>query len=244
MKCIEVRGNLDEFADGEMDFSKRKNIELHLLDCPNCKAEQEAFQTISHSIKRTLPIPAPSVLDAKVMNAFKNHHTTKQIVDTEEKIGWFGIPKLAFATAFLLFTFFSVFTFQLGRMSVGNIENVTSTQIENYQKIGTETELTNVSKNSTNDENETQKIVTKIVEVPVIKEKIIKIPVIKEKIITKTIYVNDKYKNRPKRSADVSTKSDFAINNSVKDGEVLTQTNLKGFEPVAVIKPKITKQEK
>ena len=235
MKCIKVRESLEAFADGEIGFSERKNILSHLGSCDDCKTEFESLQAISKTMKQTLPVVTPMTLDAKVFNAFENHHSVKQTNEKQEKIGWFGIPKFAFASALLLLALFSGFAFQLGRMSVGNVKNPSPVMAESDNTFAVENKQ-NTSIN--NDENETRNVVTKVVEIPVIKEKIVKVPIIKEKVVTRTVYVNRKQSNKTK-----STKDNFALNSSVKDGEVLTNTNLKGFKPVAVIKPKITKKE-
>ena len=91
-------------------------------------------------------------------------------------------------------------------------------------------------------ENVEKSTPAKIVEVPVIQEKIVKVPVIKEKVVIKTVYVNGNKENEIRST--VPAKNGFALKNSVEDNGYLTQTNLKGFQPVSEFKLKISKKEK
>ncbi len=243
MKCIQVREKLEAFSDDEIGFSERENIASHLANCESCGSEFEGLKSLSKAMKNTLPMSASASLDAKVFEAFESHNAVATAVVTEEKqekIGWFGIPKLAFAAALLLLAMFSGFAFQLGRMSVGNVqENLAEKDrksVEENKSKSSEFVVTN----KTDSEEKEKKVETKIVEVPVIKERIIKIPVVQEKIVTRTIYVD---RNQKVNKPNLSGKDNLALNNSVKDGEFLTQTNLKDFQPVTEIKPKISKEK-
>ena len=72
MKCIDVKENLDALADGEIEFTQKREIENHLADCVSCKTEFENLQAIGKSIKQHLQISAPAVLDEKVFSAFQD----------------------------------------------------------------------------------------------------------------------------------------------------------------------------
>jgi hypothetical protein len=231
---MEVKENIDALLlDGGISFSEKEEIASHLEACVSCRQEFKDFQAISKTIKQTFPIAAPAFLDDKVFNAFQNHHHKKDISEVAT-IGWFGIPKLAYATAFLLLALFSGFAFQLGRMSANGQTESISSSFKDIQNVVRE----DFNEKSTLDKNDKQFVETKIVEVPVIKEKIIKVPVIKEKIITRTVYLT-----RDSSSKLAKKNNNLTLNNSIKDGEFLTQTNLKGFQPVAEIKPKVSKEE-
>lgn len=226
MKCIEVKEDLDAFLDGEIRFAEKKKIESHLEKCLSCQTELESLQSVGDSLRRNLFITAPVSLDEKVFSAFEDFHSQKQIVEIErkeEKTGWFGIPKFAFAAAFLLLALFSAFAFQIGRMSASNLE----------------ISIPEVSENQKSFDRNSPEI--KIVEVPVVKEKIVEVPVIKEKIVTRTVYIEKK--SNDSNFLTASTENNLALNSSIKDGEYLTTTNLEGFQPVAEIKAKITKKE-
>lgn len=228
MKCIEVKENLAAFFDYEIDFSTREKIESHLQHCVFCQNEYANLKNLSHSLKQNLPIPiTSSTLDKKVLSAFENFHQQKQ-EEKHQSFNWFGISKLAFASAFLLLALFSGLAFQIGRISASNVE-ISMPEIN--------------GNGQTNFDNKPmeQTPEIKIVEVPVVKEKIIKVRIIEEKIVTKTIYVEKKSKNSVQKF--ISPENMFALNSSVKDGEFLTTTNLDGFQPVSEIKATITKKE-
>lgn len=232
MKCTEVKENLDVLLDGEIGFSKRENTLSHLGNCESCKAEFESLQIIGRTMKRTLPITAPAVLDAKVFNAFVDHLARKQTVQSEEKrekVGWFGIPRFAFAGAFVLLALVSVLAFQLGKITASDV------QISNLDVAETGKKENALAQNKAA-ENPAE---VKIIEIPVVREKVVKVPVIKEKIVTRTVYVEKK----PTTQLRISDRSDSALNNSINEKEFLTQTNLKDFQPVAELKPKILKKE-
>ena len=243
MKCIQVRENLEAFADDEIGFAERENIASHLANCESCSSEFEGLKSIGKAMKNTLPVSASASLDAKVFEAFENHNAGATAIAAEEKqekIGWFGIPKLAFAVALLLLAMFSGFAFQLGRMSVGNAQENIAEKDKKAIDVTKSKSSEFVATNKDDSKEKEQQVVTKIVEVPVVKEKIVKVPVVKEKIITRTIYVD---RNRKVNKPSLSGKDNLALNNSVKDGEFLTVTNLKDFQPVSKIKPKIIKEE-
>ena len=200
MKCIEVKESLDRFLDDELDFSKKEKMGLHLGTCVSCQTEFQSVQIIGETIKKTLPIAAPKILDEKVISAFQSQHAENEAVETvgtHEKFGWFGIPKFALAASFLFLALFSSFAFQLGRMSVNTSEDSTPVSANSIQKDDDENRENPLVKDALDKESETKNILTKIVEVPIVKERIVRIPVIKEKIVTKTIYVN-RYRNRIK----------------------------------------------
>lgn len=243
MKCIEVKKNLDALLDDEIRFSEREKIGEHIKTCESCQTEFKNFQTISKSMKQSMPLIAPTYLDQKIIGAFENHHARKQTFETEEKIGWFGIPKFAFATAFLLLAIFSGLAFQLGRISASSVEIATSVNRENIQGLpNKKTEKVLTTKSDFDEKVGKESPEIKIIKVPVVKEKIVKVPVVKEKIVTKIVYV-DKQNLMKKRKNNKLPKTTFALNNSVKEAEFSTQTNLKDFQPVTEIKPQIIKKE-
>ncbi|MCB1025726.1 MAG: hypothetical protein KDB79_15115 [Acidobacteria bacterium] len=229
MKCIEVSKNLDILLDGEIHDFRHKKIESHLNICGSCRAKFESLQAISNSIRQTLPGAAPSSLDERVLKAFQDHHAKRESAPPEEKAGWFQIPKLAFAAAFLLFALFCGAAFELGKLSANNVSvsvadiNPAPKRIENADFGADHPGI-----------NEPEQLV---------KTKFVKVPVIKEKIVTKIACVDRDQITAHKTRKDNSAQDTFAINNSINDKEFLTQTNLKDFQPVSEIKPIVTKQE-
>lgn len=230
MNCIEIERNLDAFFDGEITSSKE--IEAHLENCVSCQTSFANLQTISRAMKQNFAVSAPTLLGDKVMSAFQNYHEAKRREKVEKKqqtkkIGWFAIPRFAWAAILILFALGMISAFQIGKMSASEIsvvmpevqENINSNQIEN--------------------ELNTQKAEMKIVEVPVIREKIVEVPVIREKIFTKTVYVNRTEKN----TNVLPTKEDFALTNKIEDNKYLTRSNLEGFQPVSEMNLRVSKEE-
>jgi anti-sigma factor RsiW len=39
MNCEWVRDSMSAYMDGELSESRKEMIDIHLLDCPECKAE-------------------------------------------------------------------------------------------------------------------------------------------------------------------------------------------------------------
>ena len=220
MKCIKIKENLDALLDGEVSFSQKREIENHLGMCVSCQTEYENLRTINGVLKQNLAISAPLSLDKKVFSEFKNFHAEKP-KEKLQKIGWFGIPRFAFATALILFTLGIISAFQIGKMSASEISvvmpEVQENKIPNQEKTTSE----------------------KIVEVPVIREKIVEVPVIKEKIVTKIIYVN----KDEKTDANFPAKKDFVLKNKIEDNKYLTRSNLEGFQPVSEMNLRISKED-
>ncbi len=227
MKCIEVEKHLDAFFDGEIVSSKE--IEAHLENCVSCRISFENLGAIRRTLKQNFAVSAPSLLGEKVLSAFQNHHEAKRGEKERqtEKLGWFGIPRFAFAAALILFTLATISAFQIGRMSVGE-------RIVMMPQVAENKSLAN---NPAIQENSNA---VKIVEVPVIKEKMVEVPVIKEKIVTKKIYIKQE---SAFEDTDKSNKNEenTALNENKANNEYLTPIELEGFQPVAKIKARITK---
>lgn len=226
MKCNDVKENLDALLDGEVEIFQTEKIENHLENCVSCQTEFKNLQAVSRTLKQNLAVSAPAFLDAKILSEFASFHAAKraekpQEKSSKEKIGWFGIPRFAFATALVLFALTTFSAFQIGRMSAGEISLV----------------MPQVQENPAVKQDEKSAAV-KIVEVPVIREKIVEVPVIKEKIVTKKIYVNQE---KAVENMDKS-KANTALNEKKANNEYLTPIELEGFQPVAKIKARITKK--
>lgn len=231
MKCIDIKEKLDAFADGEIETAERKKIEIHLEDCVSCKTELENLQLFGKALKQNLYVSAPASLDEKVLADFQNFHGGKRDEKIENKnLNWFGIPRLAFTSAMLLFAVAILSAFQIGRMSVGEKSAVMPPIQENNNSFEVKT--------SDKEPPEEVNTAVKIVEVPVIKEKIVKVPVIKNRII----YVARDRKNEPVRN--ISADDNLALKSSVEKNGYLTRTNLKDFQPVSEIKFQINREEK
>lgn len=233
MKCVDIEENLSVFFDGELDCAEKTEIEKHLEVCISCRKSFKNMRAVSGNLKRNATVSASPLLDEKLMDAFQKFHGEKTIQKSKqnkEKFGWFGIPRIAFAAAFLLFALGMIASFQIGRMSLGKVSNLMSETRENVAQP-----------NETNVLEKDEKIQTvKIVEVPVVREKLVKVPVIEEKIVTKKIYVNQK---NPAENADGDKRSVENIAASKANDKYLTPIELKGFQPIAKAKARITKKK-
>lgn len=237
MKCINIEQKLNELLDGEIGLSEKATVEKHLESCDSCRNSFANMQIISGNMRQNLAVSAPSLLDEKVMNAFQNFQNEKLAeVPTEkshtEKIGWFGIPKFAYAAALLLFGLVGITAFQIGKISASEV-SIIMPQVQESKVLDNSTNADFAENKQPNVENVAT---TKIIEVPIIKEKIVEVPVIKEKIVTKKIYVEEK--NR----VENTSKENTASNKKEDDNKYLTPFKLDGFQPVAKINPQITKE--
>ncbi|MGI8669733.1 MAG: anti-sigma factor family protein [Aridibacter sp.] len=248
MKCIDIEQKLNELLDGELGLSEKATVETHLESCDSCQTQFENMQAISGNMKQNLVISAPSLLDEKMMNAFQNFQNEKLAeIPTEktktQKIGWFGIPKFAFAAALLLFGLVGITAFQIGKISASEV-SIIMPQVQESKVLDNSTNADFAENKQPNVGNVAT---TKIIEVPVIKEKIVEVPVIKEKIVTRVVYRNTENKNvvgNKENLPKFSKTKEVASTNGLKDNEFSTQINLKGFQLVSELKPQIIKGEK
>lgn len=243
MKCIDAKENLDALLDGEIEIAHQRKIETHLETCASCRAEYGNLQAISKTFKQNLMISAPTLLDEKVLSAFKSFHREEATEKTPpEKNGWFGIPRFTFAAALFLFALTTISAFQLGRMSAAKTE---------LSRIETKTGATptivktaNVGADDALDNNAAAAVRT--ITVPVIREKVIRIPVVREKIIVRTVYKNPNTEDRKNDDQTILKNADnqnFTVKSRLKDNQYSTQVNLKGFQVVSELKPVIIKGE-
>ncbi|MEO6590658.1 MAG: zf-HC2 domain-containing protein [Pyrinomonadaceae bacterium] len=230
MKCLDVKENLNTFFDDEIESIQKRRIENHLKECVSCQAEVRNLQSVSRALKGNLQIFAPLFLDEKVMNAFQTFHDKKRVEKIEtNKIGWFGIPRFAFAAASILFVLGMFSAFQIGKMSAGEI-SVVMPQVQENQNLP-------IIKSSENEAAQDEKNVpVKIVETLVIREKIVKVPIIKTRTIT--------VEKENKTAQNMPAKDDLALKSSVVNNGYLTRTNLTNFQPVSELNLKINKEEK
>lgn len=214
MKCVEVKEHLETFLDGEIGTKLRDNIELHLDSCESCRAELTKLSSISSLLKKDLPVSAPSRLDAKVLSAFHQHQQTKQ----KERWSWLNVfgafltPKIGFAT--LIFCILTSLAFLLGRITAPTQSIIVSNPETVKESVPTET--------------------VKYIEVPT--TKYVEIPTEKEKIVTRTVYRNvENYRK-------IEAQNTRPVNVSKQNAESVQQIDLKDFQPLGEISPKILKK--
>ncbi|MEZ5427204.1 MAG: zf-HC2 domain-containing protein [Pyrinomonadaceae bacterium] len=230
MNCIETEKEFDALIDGELDPRLSREVEAHLEACVDCRTDFENLALISRTVKRTPAVAAPAGLDERVFRAFDAIHREKRPEPAETirpaaKSFWFGIPRLVFASALVLFALSIISAFQLGRMSVGGKADP-------------------ADKNTAQSEKKATPPAERIVEVPVIREKIVEVPVVREKVITRTVFLEKRAeKEEPKKTDNrPSVQKDLALKSSVAENGYLTQTDLSGFRPVSDVKTNIIKR--
>lgn len=249
MKCINIEQKLSELLDGELGLSEKATVETHLELCDSCQNSFANMQAISGNMKQNLAVSAPNLFDEKVLNTFQNFQNEKLAeISTEkprtQKIGWFGIPKFAFAAALLLFGLVGITAFQIGKISASEV-TVISPEIKENKIANDLPNKIVAEKNEPTIKNDTT---IKFVEIPVIKEKIVEVPVIKEKIVTRIVYKNlnteDRKGKDTKNSVPKNDKTEkFAVSSRLKENQYSTQINLEGFQFISELKPQIIKGE-
>jgi anti-sigma factor RsiW len=60
LRCSEVLARLSDYIDGELDAAEVKDVEKHLLGCPNCERFGKNFGSMVVSL-RSAPKPAHPV---------------------------------------------------------------------------------------------------------------------------------------------------------------------------------------
>ena len=246
MKCVSNE-KLSEMLDGEIVRQEQASIEKHFEGCQNCRTNYAGLKNISGNLKQTLRVSTSADLDEKILQNFQNFQKEKQIKTVSEphnqtnNFVWFGMPRFAFAAGLILLGLVGISASQLGKVSAGDLtlslpETPSPQNVSAGKKIESALSKEKIFENDKPDS-------VKIIEVPVVREKIIKIPVIEEKIVTRTIYIDKNGAEPPKNSPDIFKQNNVALNNSIKSGELMTQTDLQDFQPVSEIKPRITKKE-
>jgi anti-sigma factor RsiW len=100
MKCDEVRRMLDAYVDGELDLTRRVDVETHLPDCVTCKDAAEDITQFCSLVRMNAPVyKGPPELKAKIRAALRK--------ESKPRAGWFSrfsLP-LAYAAAGLALSF-------------------------------------------------------------------------------------------------------------------------------------------
>lgn len=232
MQCVEVEKLVNWLVDDELESSVKRSVKDHLGECHSCRRVFESMQAVRGTLKNYLPpIAPPSRLDALVMEAF--YSKQKQPASSTPQswlqtiFGRLAIPKpaaLTFAT--VVFAALFGFAFQLGRISATDIQMTMPADSSAMLQTPPFDKISPVA----------------AAETPAVK--IVEVPVVREKIVTRFVYLN---KRRGERSEVKTARSnppppnESLMNDSIAENGYLTQTNLKGFQPVSNIKTSIIK---
>jgi hypothetical protein len=230
MQCVEVEKFVNRLVDDELDLPVKKSVQAHLDECRSCERFFENTQSVGGILRNCLPPIAPSSrLDALVMEAF--YSKQKQPISNAPQswlhmiFGWFVIPRpIAFAFTAVIFAALLGLTFQLGRISATDVQMTMPT--DNSAALQMQPSV---------------KIPPVVAETPAIK--IVEVPVIREKIVTRFVYLNKQSgdKNAFKTARSNQQSNELLMNDSIAENGFLTQTKLKGFQPVSKIKTTIIK---
>lgn len=227
MKCVEVEHQLNLLADDEIDFSQKEEIERHLQNCPSCQNSRKSLQFVGAFLKQ--PVSAPANLDERVLDAFQKHHANKKPLPIlKEKRRFFGrifIPVPIFALVLAVFALAVGTAYQFGKISAAT--TITADKKDSEILPDKSSDTANLSPQTS----------VKYIEVPV--TKIVKIPVIKEKPITRIIYRD---KNAKKTFSPINPKTPEI--EADKNNQYLTEFDLRGFQVVSELKPRIIKEGK
>ena len=213
MQCNEVEKWIESLVDDEITWRLKKDVETHVGDCRSCERILQNTRTLKNVLRNSLPlISPPGRLDANVMKAFYSAREKRAATKTPTWRSAFfqrvDIPKPIAALLTVLIAALLGLAFQLGRVSVSAAQKVSDTPAPLAQIIGIP--------------------VTKVVEVPVIKEK----------LVTHYVYVNKQRNddNQIKSIRGNPQTDNLELNSSIAENGYITQTNLKGFQPTAEIK--------
>ncbi len=261
MQCYEVEKWIEQFADDELGFLFKKDVEAHISSCRTCERILTNIQTVRGLMKNSLPVLAPSgQMDARVFEAFNRRHeqnrpkltavrsaiigdkiSEKVSNKNSDKIKRFLIPSPAFALASLIFIAALAMAFQAGRITATDVNLTVSTpESQIFPSKKSALPVSHPAKESE------------------IKNETSENALVREKVVTRIIYVETPENatgkeirqnagnrgNKANKTKNRRTKidsGDFALNNAVAENGYLTQANLKGFKPASEIKPTIIK---
>jgi len=79
VNCESVTAVLSSFIDGELCVDDMRNVQIHLLDCPECWVKCEQLRSQSASLQNWITdIRTPSELSERVMAGITNVHRVSQ----------------------------------------------------------------------------------------------------------------------------------------------------------------------
>ena len=220
MKCFESEKNIDLLLDDEASELVKHELKAHLMICEDCRNELQLRQQSQHLLRNQPPILPTSDFDKRMLAAFE-----KKLQPKNEKSWWaafFLIPKPAFALAIAFLGL--ALAFLLGRMSVAsppqlNVASVEKTPEKIVVTVTPTPEIREVIVTKTQ-----EKVVTKYINVPVVKEK----------VVEKIVYVNkpSKVKTLKKDNLPIQSREEY----------LASRFNLKDLQPVANVTYQIIKK--
>jgi hypothetical protein len=224
MKCFETEKNIDLLLDDEADELQKQELKAHLAICESCQNELQIRQQAQVLLKNQPPILPTTAFDKRMLEAFENTLQAKRKPQKSWFASLFTIPKPLLVSAVALFTLGIGFAFLVGRMSVASPPQLIVSDVQNTSQP-TETmvkptpEIREVVVTKTE-----EKVVTKYVNVPVVKEK----------NVERIVYVEKPTgtKKTTNRTLPVQSKEEF----------LASRFNLKDLQPIANVTYQIIKK--
>lgn len=229
MKCSEVKNFFQPLLDNEIELANKLEIKAHIDVCDLCRVDFETLQTTQKLLKKQPPILPTMSFDNRVLQAFENRKTAQQESKKSWFAGLFAIPKPALAFAVGLFALALGLTFLLGRMSVA-----TTTQIVMQPTPNVENKQDEPLPQTVNPKKEEVAMATPEVRTVT---KIVQVPVVKEKIVERIVYVTKPNQNKGIENIKIKNPPTIAQNDNIA-----SQFNLKTLKPVMNVTYQIIKK--
>ena len=229
MKCSEVKNFFQPLLDNEIELAGKDEIKTHLDVCDLCRADFESLQTTQNLLKKQPQILPTMSFDNRVLQAFESRKNAKQETKKSWFAGLFAIPKPALAFALGLFALALGLTFLLGRLSVAS-----SPQIVIQPPVNIESKQDEVKQQSVNPVKE--EVARATPEIRTV-TKIVQVPVVKEKIVERIVYLNKQNQNRGIENKNIKNPPTIA-----KNDNIASQFNLKNLQPVMNVTYQIIKK--
>jgi hypothetical protein len=227
MKCTELSEQIESFLDGEINPTMKSRIEFHLWECQFCQLNLRKMQAVKRALRASLPASPGRQFDEQMMKAF--HERQKQTSNNKFS-GWYNVlislfmPRVGWAFAAAVFVIGVLVAFQIGKLCATDIQ----ASLRPLESV-------NLPSPEIKEEKLPFTTITKIIEVPVIREK----------IITRVVYLKrDKQNGIQAKRINAKLPGNIAINSSIAKNNYRTQINLKGFQPVSEITAAVIKEKK
>ena len=156
LKCSKVRKNLSAFLDNELNSEMRKQIELHILECTDCRREIEKLKEMISLVGKTERPEAPPYLwesTKRRLEEFQTHPSGMEVS--------FKIPKWSFIPAGAVI--FTVLTLLIGQpfFKHENGQIPVAIYIQEHKRVYSEQAISldtwsELVSTKTNESNETQ----------------------------------------------------------------------------------------
>lgn len=226
MNCEEVRALIEALHDGEVGPRGSDQVQAHVSTCAPCRAASERLTALSAVLKRsTVPAPSPE-LDERVARAFRRQHARTPPAAprwwARLFAGSVSIPKPAFAAAVV-----AVAAALAGATMIGRITSRPGSEAAGLPAHQPAAHAA---------------APPRLVEVT----KIVEVPVVREKVVTRTVIVSrgrDRVgKVRRQEPAPARNERELAMSGSVSPNGYFTVANLSDFQPAKEMKARVIKE--